>query len=625
MAPVQYSHQTLVFYPLEVPEIAPQEHLNTSETSEDNESTQYLKARQRGFVFTRWLQSIDTSESDRPVVALYASLDRPQELVVIKKLCKIDRYLQAADNRHPMPAEIEQSTLSTTTHPYVQRQLPLYDHVNEGSTAFPQLYAFQIHELQPRDARGKAIVPGPDEPRQKDDITLFYKYYNGGTLGHLIQHYRDWTGGNIPEVFIWHVLAEVGRALCWLHTGYTPSRAYNLQHQNHIWQPNQPVNDARQGNPPPPQPWRPICHQDMHVFNIWLHYPTDAEKRADPSLERFTDTLPQIILGDFGMSFQEHNDRYGELRVAVNPGLPEPSTWKDKGELGRALLCMMVPSFNASEENLERQDGVEGTERFRVAPTNDIYQRGYSDDLVRCWMEMQRLVPTAIAATWDEMLMRSPRRTGEDWVDWPPNDFVFGTMIALADRYVDAYRRGDGARSVRWTQPSTACMPVKSKAEWNPLKRQHQEDVQADLEKMIEKYFSQHYNLNTECVQIQQAHIFGRKLERAMRGEWNPATGSDDDDTGHKKRKRVEEKKKDVEHGNKKARREEETPDDLLDFEDYQDTDLPEVHVGRATVHRVQRLTEEPLPVRLRDGEKERKRQTEKKEGLPIRVLKPEQ
>lgn len=299
MAQVHYSHQTLVFYPLKVPEIEPQEQ---PVAPEDDESAQYLRDRQRGFVFTRWLQ-IDRCNHNKPLVGLYASLDRPQELVVIKKLCEIDRHLQAADYRHPTPAEIEQSTLSATTNLYVQRQLPLYDDVNYGPTAFPELYAFQIHELQPRNADGEAIVPGPGQPKPKDDIALFYKYYNGGTLGHLIEQYGEWAGGKIPEVFIWHVLAEVGRALCWLHTGYTPSRAYNLQHRDGVWQEGQPVNHARQGNPPPAQPWEPICHQDMHIFNIWLHYPTDAEKRADPSLERFTDLLPQIILGDFGMSF----------------------------------------------------------------------------------------------------------------------------------------------------------------------------------------------------------------------------------------------------------------------------------------------------------------------------------
>lgn len=298
----------------------------------------------------------------------------------------------------------------------------------------------------------------------------------------------------------------------------------------------------------------------------------------------------------------------------------------------------MLPFFDAGYECLEKPyNGPDGTEQFKKAPTSDLRRQGYSGDLMSCWMAMQSLVPTAITGKWEEMLGRSIE---EDWMDWPPNDFVFGTMIALADGYVEDHRRelrmnngdDDGelvsekARSVRCTQPSTACMPIRNEAEWNPGKRQHEKDVQASLEKVMAEEFRSHYNLRTECVQVQKAHIFGRRMERELEGIWNPATGPDNEGQG--KRKRVEEKGKNVEHKHKKVKwaDESETPDDLPDYDDDENegTYLPEVHVGRATVHGVRRLRDEPLPVRLRDKKKERERKTENKEGLPIRVWKPE-
>jgi hypothetical protein len=48
-----------------------------------------------------------------------------------------------------------------------------------------------------------------------------------------------------------------------------------------------------------------------------------------------------------------------------------------------------------------------------------------------------------------------------DWESFPSDDFVFGTMIALADSHVDKYVNSGKEKSVRWTQPANIYMPYR--------------------------------------------------------------------------------------------------------------------------------------------------------------------
>lgn len=270
----KYSHYGLVFYPLEVPEI--KERLDLA-SDEENESSQYLHARRQGFVLVHWIQAPGDGLPNAGSVGVFASIDCPQELVIIKKLPRITRRALLHDRWKPVPAEIEQSSLDPKD-PAVQRQPPLY-HENAGLTPFPQLHAFQIHKQ----------TPGSEPSKPEEDVTLFYKYYNGGTLKSFIAKHAK-AGKQVPEGFIWHVIAQLCRGVSWLHTGHIPSRDENLGRGD----PSHPPK-------PPPDAWEPICHHDMHTDNILLHFPTDEEKLADPRLEQFTDYLPQVIIADFGL------------------------------------------------------------------------------------------------------------------------------------------------------------------------------------------------------------------------------------------------------------------------------------------------------------------------------------
>ncbi|KAK4039894.1 hypothetical protein C8A01DRAFT_46713 [Parachaetomium inaequale] len=486
---LKYSHQTLVFYPLRVPEIPERQHLVDDK---ENESSQYLQARPKGFIFLHWYQN-DTHPLScaKARVGLFASVDRPQELVVIKKLPQIPYRKQAADEDLPMPPEIEQCTLSTQD-PAVRRQLPLY-HKNMGLTPFPQLHAFQVHK------RVLGRLAGNYDAR--DDVTVIYKWYNGGTLyDFIISHHK--AGRQVPEGFIWHVLAEIGRAISWLHTGHIPSRNYNVDHQNEVGQPGSTVDQASSV-----PGWQPICHQDLHSCNIFLHYPTDEERKADPRLNRFTDSLPQIIVGDFGLSFQHRYDRAKFLcDMGKRRGMPEPSTWLDKANIGGTLLRLVNPHYDPRESDISlfsRWDEHLLDPVYQYS-TPDVWMNKYSQDIVACWQKFKTLAPMAeFIWNWENALESS---TAENWETFPSNNFVFGTMIAMADRYLDSYVHSGKQESVRWTQPSNAYMPYHSMLREPKHHRRDWAKVKGELKRETKVRFS---NFRRRCVRIRQAHIVG--------------------------------------------------------------------------------------------------------------------
>ncbi len=413
----------------------------------------------------------------------------------------------AADDANPMPAEIEQCTLSEAD-PHVQRQLPL-SHGNMESTPFPQLHAFQVHH------RGFVRAEDDDEGEtgqfyRDADFTLIYKYYNGGTLHNLKKKYEA-AGKTVPEGFIWHLISQIGRALSWMHTGHIPSPDYNLTHQNDIGAVGKTVNLAVKDSS-----WDPICHMDMHANNIWLHYPSDEEKKADPRLAKFTDELPQIILGDFGFSFQASNDRVDMLCRVENPGIPEPETIVDKMNLGNNLWTLL--KIQASEDERQkalqkRQAGPNALERTDYYDLSEWMRHNYSKGLEDCWERFPTLVALDHTRDW---LTRLLKTTTVDWSHFPRNDFTYGTMIAMADRYLASYVGSGKEVSVRWTQPSNSHMPYHSIPR---MPKQHRWDwgkVDGHLDKQVVTNLE---GLTRCCLRIRQAHIVGagtpeKELER---------------------------------------------------------------------------------------------------------------
>ncbi|KAL2019084.1 hypothetical protein VTK56DRAFT_10115 [Thermocarpiscus australiensis] len=382
--------------------------------------------RLRGFIFLRWLKRDKEVE-----VGLFASVDAPQELVVIKKLISLPRYHQAADRFRAMAPEIE---LCSLVDPLVQRLLPL----DQTMTPFVQMHAFQVHDRSHWSEKYKSF-----------NTTLFYKYYNGGTLYEFIFKHMQ-AERQVPEGFIWHVIAQIGRALSFLHTGNSPSPAYNVLHQRHIADPGSQLNKSH-GIPG----WKPICHSDGHVGNIWLHYPSDEEKRMDPQLEGFSDFLPQIILGDFGLAFQADNDDIDMLCRTQNPDLPEPETLRDKADLGSNIKQLMLadePVAHRWNQHRERRVGRYGYHSPLLHPRLS----RYSQELQDCLQRFEVLINLVESEQWYQLLPGTKKR---DWENYPDNDFVYGTMIAMADKFVHQYIGSEDEQSVRWTQPANAYMP----------------------------------------------------------------------------------------------------------------------------------------------------------------------
>ncbi|AEO63681.1 uncharacterized protein THITE_2126151 [Thermothielavioides terrestris NRRL 8126] len=490
---LKYSHHAIVVHPLrnpEIPERAP------ALLGKDNASARYLRARSGGFLLVRWLKN-DPVEHPDVSVGLFASVDRPQELVIIKKLKRLLRHDHAADVSNPMAAEIE---LSTVADPLVRRQLPLY-HPKMGQTPFPQLDAVQVHH---RGTRGKAYGDF--------DATLFYKYYNGGTLYDLMEKYRL-ANRMVPEGFIWHYVAEHGRALAWLHTGDIPSREYNVAHKAEIGQPGKAVNRWR-----PALAWDALCHMDAHADNIWLHYPTEEEKAANPELRRFGDARPQIILGDFGIAMQARNDRNNLLQARTSPDMPEPETLRDKSDLGSNLLRLAVAGMPAPARHkimdAVRTGARTGSSRRpkKPAPESDVdvcMSKSYSPGLLACYKRLRPLVELVESNDWDELLRRTDRA---DWARFPSNDFVYGTMIAMADAYLDGYVGSSAEESVRWTQPLPTCMPLRALVRRPRHHRWDWDKVDEQLSWHIRKAFFQY---GPGSVAICQAHVIGAGVPEA--------------------------------------------------------------------------------------------------------------
>lgn len=482
---IKYSHQTIVARPLQNPEVAERAHLLKDP---DHASLQYLQARRSGFIFIRWLKN-DVKEHPEVAVGLFASADHPQELVVIKKLKHLLRFDHAADVRNPMSAEIE---ISSIADPLVQRQLPLY-HCEMGQTPFAQLNAVQIHDWGTRK-----------QEYQNFDATLFYKYYNGGTLWNLMEKYKE-EQRTIPEGFVWHYVAEHGRALAWLHTGNVPSREYNVKHTADVGQGQRhAVNKLT-----PVRGWEAICHMDAHADNTWLHYPTDEEKAANPALKRFSDALPQVILGDFGIAMEARNDRNNVLQMRTSPDVPEPETVRDKADLGCNLLRLVVAGMSPDARRhiwqTTKTSAHMGSRRARVRPehTLDPHMAGYSPELLTCYNGLRSLVEMRESNDFSGLLARSG--PGE-WATFATNDFVYGTVIAMADAYLDAYTGSGVEESVRWTQPSNTYMPYRALARWPRHHRWDWDTVNQQLTDYIRQSFTEHA---PGSVGICQAHVIG--------------------------------------------------------------------------------------------------------------------
>ncbi|KAK4213529.1 hypothetical protein QBC37DRAFT_463743 [Rhypophila decipiens] len=333
---------------------------------EDDVSRHYFGAREYGFLVISILHVTAYIS-----VRLFTTVDRPREVVVIKRFWK---YLNWEKSFNPgAPAEFLFSTLRT---PATVRHLVL------GEQLLPLAY---MHAAAVKSFGASDL-----------DASIWYKYYNGKELTDLIHHFNKYQR-KVPEMFIWHFIADYGRALAYLHNGTYRSRLYNVTTYGHLGiTPQYPI-------PAPP--------------NIFLHYPSQEEKKLDPRLARYTDEFPQCILADFGQAFEQDDKRtrtmewrgkkwresIGEFRCFSEDkhAPPEVMTWHDKAFFGESLKALILASrmnpckvpkafqvplvamrASPSDKSLEQECKIRNMPQVSAFEMRQAV-RGYSDDLIK--------------------------------------------------------------------------------------------------------------------------------------------------------------------------------------------------------------------------------------------------
>ncbi|VBB76544.1 Putative protein of unknown function [Podospora comata] len=449
-----WKNMTLVAFPLERPEVAEREAYK-NESPVTNKSLIWLQARPKGFVLIRWFTLPKSVTKNGVMVGLFHSVDKPEEQVVIKQVLGNISW-RLSSNVNGIIPEIEYMTLDD---PAAYRSLE-YDRIPDNDI---------------KNWHGDS------------QSTMFMKYYNGGSLWELLENYKkgrlsrnsERTGAeDVPEEFIWHFIAQIGRAYAYLHTGHVKSPEENLRNNNHL-KPNL--------KHPTLKDWVSIGHNDGHLHNIWLHYPSAEEKQKDPRLENFNACFPQIHLADFGLACDVKHDVHGEYKARLKK-LPEPGTWFDKMYFGVMLKTLLTISekrikawglgrelaFHVAERE---QAGDEIKFPFTKLATSKKLRAKYSGellDLVGKFEDMFEFaaeeydntadMKEATCAWWTEFTQTKKVQRERRWEEWPSNDWLYGHVIALADYKLDQHRRAKDKRDrpVMWTMGIRGGMPYRA-------------------------------------------------------------------------------------------------------------------------------------------------------------------
>lgn len=120
-----------------------------------------------------------------------------------------------------------------------------------------------------------------------------------------------------------------------------------------------------------------------------------------------------------------------------------------------------------------------------------------------------------------------------DWERFPSDDFVFGTMIALADSHVEKYVNSGKQQSVRWTQPANTYMPYRgiSHDRREPKPRHIRQDwmtTRKGLDEQVGEHFAEY---PPGSVEICTADFMGATVQQELEMEefefeehhWRPA------------------------------------------------------------------------------------------------------
>ncbi|KAK0629469.1 hypothetical protein B0T17DRAFT_634275 [Bombardia bombarda] len=256
-------------------------------------SSQWLNQRPKGFVLVNQLSHSKTG--------LFVTVDQlhgdgSHEFVVVKKITDgVETSTGIGDegnwghDTHPgtLSPDILVTTLNDPLAIRAGTRLPT------DMAVFAETHAAQVHNFDPSDAT-------------QMDATLFLKYYNGGTISDFVKKHVK-AGEAVPETFIWHFVAQVGKAYSWLHA-------------------------------------RGIAHLNGHEDNFFLHYPTDEEKAQDPRMAQFDNIFPQIVMGGFGSARLN------------SPFFTTEEEGHDRIYTDRSLLAGVLMLLAGDQENWEHYD-----------------------------------------------------------------------------------------------------------------------------------------------------------------------------------------------------------------------------------------------------------------------------
>ncbi|KAK4185604.1 hypothetical protein QBC35DRAFT_389141, partial [Podospora australis] len=463
-----YNHLGIVVRPLELGHTdAEGANRNLAE-----HSAKYLDERRGGFVFVDWL----SKPTSRVSVGLFMTVNQPHELVVIKRRLGVEFW----QSGH-FPGDDGEVRISTCPDPLRIRTLPCHRMETAARTPFVQTEAVMIHELGRMEDADAGYPPRP--PFWMADKTFISKYYNGGTVLDLIYSYKN-MGKSVPETFIWHYIAQMGRALCYLHTGNSPDPRFNAANAVGAFQEDMEDHPARKSVLK--AGWQPIVHGAPNATHMYLHYPSEDEKYRSKALGNFSDSRPLIALGNFVGSSQATDA--GWLRIAnrLPPDMPEKETWVDKYEFAHTLWHLIFafdPSVHHWERNPEYPEGHRmprwkdfgpprrsgDDARSPLVPQRslfeeDVLRRDYSKELLAYADRFRYLLaayPKDIEPT--DLFQRLRFSNASDWARWPSNDQLYGETIMVADwKLWAATPHERDWENVKWTQDLLVDRPFRA-------------------------------------------------------------------------------------------------------------------------------------------------------------------
>ncbi|KAL2256383.1 hypothetical protein VTK26DRAFT_1756 [Humicola hyalothermophila] len=388
----------------------------------------WLDGHPRGFLLMHNLHAFQPMGK----CMLVKSIDTGQLLVVKRLKRYAPRFTKdwwKKDPAYKFPHKITYETVSPPELRFSTLADPNTQHLLPDEGYFPKLYAYGI--------------PGGPKAFNRDGecdlFSLYFKRYNGGTLENLLFMYgqRD-TGAPVPEPFIWHVIAQLCRAVVFLQTGCT-------------WE------AIRRGVSPPQANWKPIVHRNIVDSNILLNFPEAGDKDKDALGFCF----PEVILEGFDAANRVDDGALFWGNGAVNRWRAEqgldragPGLWEDMHMIGVIFRrLVMVYDLWRVNQTLGFDVDHDGKLEWYLHENLDLEEGEeppYSDaliDLLKAW-EIEALQTHAGWHFWDE---RPGVRDQIPTVDW-----LIKVVLPMADAKVSEFhergrgREHEGEALVMW-------------------------------------------------------------------------------------------------------------------------------------------------------------------------------